>query len=100
MTGRPGWAGHTLQLIRDTLTPMLEQARENAHTIGGDLDRQHDKAHWVGQATGLSDAIRALEVAFEQVPRTCDQPGPEELRGLNGEVAARISRRAQRGGEW
>ena len=75
MTEPQSWATHTLQLIRETLTPLMDEAGRLARGLGGDPDVQVDKAHYTGQAQGISDAMRALEQRFGAIPRV----SPERL---------------------
>lgn len=60
--------------IRSVLDPMVEHYSGMASEIGSDPDRQTERAHHVGRAQGLIDAMRALSVAVS-VPETRPEPG-------------------------
>lgn len=52
-------------LIRAVLQPLAEQYGVQARRIGGgNPDTLAERAHWIGQAQGVTDAIEALLPAF------------------------------------
>jgi hypothetical protein len=62
--------------IRTVLDPMVALYSSLASGIGGDPDRQVERAHHVGRAQGLLDAMRALDApaAVSEVS-SADGPG-------------------------
>jgi hypothetical protein len=63
--------------IRKVLDPMVALYSSLASGIGGNPDRQVERAHHVGRAQGLLDAMRALDApaAVSEVPPADEGPG-------------------------
>lgn len=54
--------------IRSVLEPLVEAARRDAYAVGGNPDDQVKKAHHVGRAEGLLNAINALTSSPTDAP--------------------------------
>lgn len=72
--------------IRDVLDPMIEHYSDLAHSIGGDPADQTEKAHHVGRAQGLIDAVEALTA--ESLPVAA----PPEAGHVTADVVRRMRR--------
>lgn len=59
-----------IALVRRALIPLRDRCGDLARGLGGAVEVQIDKAHYVGQAQGVSDAIHALEHALGAPSRT------------------------------
>jgi hypothetical protein len=72
--------------IRETLQPLLDEYGDLARSVGGGFDRQVERAHYIGQAQGVADALNALLPVFGvEAPGGPARPVPAEA------PAARVS---------
>ncbi len=77
-------------LIRAHLGPLAERYAEQARRMGGaDPDARANRAHWIGQAQGVTDALEVLLPAFGVESPGGRQPsGPALLRERQGSPQA------------
>ena len=67
MSGAKVWLTRGLaEHVRSVLEPMVEHYKAQASAVGSDPGRQVERAHHVGRAQGLIDAVDALTSSAAQ----------------------------------